>query len=155
MHQPSTYKKKPPPEDSSRCCGYMGQIMNWLKLAQWTFSSISSMRMEVSYCFEYILWTFIRDKQRAWVNSRSEFNIREYLVLKSTFLKKISVKELVTPPLNGLILPGITRDSILTLARQWGDCIVSERSITMHEICKLVQEERVSFNLDNNILHLK
>jgi branched-chain amino acid aminotransferase len=27
--------------------------------------------------------------------------------------------ELVTPPLNGLILPGVTRQSILDLGRTW------------------------------------
>ena len=29
--------------------------------------------------------------------------------------------ELVTPPLDGTILPGVTRDSILTLCREMGD----------------------------------
>ena len=28
--------------------------------------------------------------------------------------------ELVTPPLGGSILPGITRDSVIRLAREWG-----------------------------------
>lgn len=54
-------------------------------------------------------------------------------------------RELVTPPLNGLILPGITRDSIIQLAQQWPDCKVSEGTVTMPQICKLLQEERVSF----------
>ena len=27
--------------------------------------------------------------------------------------------ELVTPPLSGSILPGVTRDTVLTLAREW------------------------------------
>ena len=31
----------------------------------------------------------------------------------------ISEKELITPPLNGLILPGITRKSLLELAKSW------------------------------------
>lgn len=53
-------------------------------------------------------------------------------------------KELVTPPLNGLILPGIVRDSVLHLARQWGDCKVTEKTITMDQVCKLIKEERVS-----------
>ena len=45
--------------------------------------------------------------------------------------------ELVTPPLDrGDILPGVTRDSILSLARKgWGDdFVVSERFPTMTEI---------------------
>ena len=57
-------------------------------------------------------------------------------------------KELITPPLNGLILPGITRDSILTLARQWGKFKVSEAIFTMPQVCELLNQGRVSvFNL--------
>jgi branched-chain amino acid aminotransferase len=42
--------------------------------------------------------------------------------------------ELITPPLDqGSILPGITRDSVLTIARDWG-MKVSERSIGIDEI---------------------
>lgn len=44
--------------------------------------------------------------------------------------------ELITPPLEyGTILPGVTRDSVLTLARDWG-LKVSERNISIHEIKK-------------------
>lgn len=53
-------------------------------------------------------------------------------------------KELVTPPLDGLILPGITRDSILRIARQWNTFKVKENKFTMPQILKLVKEERVS-----------
>jgi branched-chain amino acid aminotransferase len=41
--------------------------------------------------------------------------------------------EIVTPPLSGSILPGVTRDSVLTIARDWG-MNVSERRIGMQEI---------------------
>jgi branched-chain amino acid aminotransferase len=41
--------------------------------------------------------------------------------------------ELATPPLGGSILPGITRDSVLTLAREWG-LKVSERRIALDEL---------------------
>ena len=41
--------------------------------------------------------------------------------------------ELITPPLEGSILPGITRDSVLQLARDWG-YQVSERRITIDEV---------------------
>ena len=46
-------------------------------------------------------------------------------------------KELVTPPLDGTILPGVTRDSVLGLARErlvpkgWK---ISERHMTMKEL---------------------
>ncbi len=41
--------------------------------------------------------------------------------------------EVVTPPLGGTILPGVTRDSALTLLREWG-VAVSERQIGMPEV---------------------
>ncbi len=41
--------------------------------------------------------------------------------------------EVITPPLNGAILAGITRDSALTLLRDWG-WKVSERTISIHEV---------------------
>ncbi len=41
--------------------------------------------------------------------------------------------ELITPPLSGTILPGVTRDSVLTLAREWG-MNVSEREISIKEV---------------------
>lgn len=45
-----------------------------------------------------------------------------------------SGQELVTPPLDGTILPGVTRVSVLELAREWGEFEVSERKITMGEL---------------------
>ncbi len=42
--------------------------------------------------------------------------------------------ELVTPPLDGTILPGVTRDSILQLTKQWGEFAVSERPLSIREI---------------------
>ncbi|HHD56639.1 MAG TPA: branched-chain amino acid aminotransferase, partial [Desulfobulbaceae bacterium] len=41
--------------------------------------------------------------------------------------------ELITPPLAGTILPGITRDSVLQLARDWG-MHVNERRISIDEV---------------------
>lgn len=41
--------------------------------------------------------------------------------------------ELVTPPLGGSILPGVTRDSVIHLARHWG-LTVHERPITIDEV---------------------
>ncbi len=41
--------------------------------------------------------------------------------------------ELITPALNGSILPGITRDSVLALGKKWG-LRVSERQITIDDV---------------------
>ncbi|KAM4748013.1 branched-chain-amino-acid aminotransferase, cytosolic isoform 2-T2 [Rhinophrynus dorsalis] len=51
--------------------------------------------------------------------------------------------ELATPPLDGLILPGITRLSILELARKWGEFKVSERYLTMKDLVTALNENRV------------
>jgi branched-chain amino acid aminotransferase len=41
--------------------------------------------------------------------------------------------EIITPPLSGTILAGVTRDSVLTLMREWG-LRVSERPVTIEEV---------------------
>ena len=41
--------------------------------------------------------------------------------------------ELITPPLGGTILPGVTRDSVLQIARHW-NMKVAERPITIEEV---------------------
>nr|XP_056719363.1 branched-chain-amino-acid aminotransferase, mitochondrial [Euleptes europaea] len=51
--------------------------------------------------------------------------------------------ELVTPPLNGIILPGVIRQSLLDLARKWGEFKVSEKVITMAELIRGLEENRV------------
>lgn len=47
--------------------------------------------------------------------------------------------ELVTPPLGGSILPGITRDSVIKLAQSW-DITVSERHISIDEVTAASKE---------------
>jgi len=41
--------------------------------------------------------------------------------------------ELITPPLGGTILPGVTRDSVIRIARSWG-VPVNERPISIDEV---------------------
>jgi branched-chain amino acid aminotransferase len=41
--------------------------------------------------------------------------------------------ELITPPLTGSILPGVTRDSVIQMARRW-NIAVSERPISIDEL---------------------
>lgn len=53
-------------------------------------------------------------------------------------------KILATPPLNGLILPGITRRSILELAKEWDEFLVEERIFTMNELIELNKDKKVS-----------
>lgn len=51
--------------------------------------------------------------------------------------------ELVTAPLNGTILPGVTRRSILDLAHQWKEFKVEEKEVTMTELATAIKEGRV------------
>lgn len=50
--------------------------------------------------------------------------------------------ELITPPLAGTILPGVTRDSVLHIARGW-EMKVSERSISLDEVLSALDSGRV------------
>ena len=60
-------------------------------------------------------------------------------------MKHFKERELVTPPLDGLILPGVTRLSLLELAREWKEFRVVERTVTMAEVIQAHDEKRVGF----------
>ena len=45
----------------------------------------------------------------------------------------------------GLVLPGVTRSSMLELAREWNEFKVSERTITMAHVQKASEENRVIY----------
>ncbi len=51
--------------------------------------------------------------------------------------------ELITPPLGGTILPGITRDTVLKLAEDWG-IKTSERRITIDEVAVAAEDGSLS-----------
>ena len=50
----------------------------------------------------------------------------------------LAEEELVTPPLNGLILPGVTRKSILELAREWVRDVSSFYILLAHLLVKIL-----------------
>lgn len=60
------------------------------------------------------------------------------------WINEAGEKELITPPLTrGDILPGITRDSILSLAREWGEFKVTEANVNMKQVQKASREGRI------------
>lgn len=69
---------------------------------------------------------------------------RKYLeeVGTSNIFVKIG-DELVTPPLNGSILAGITRDSVIKLARSWGVNVV-ERMVSIGEVLEACEDGTLS-----------
>jgi len=70
--------------------------------------------------YTQVLW--IDAKERKYVEEVGTSNIFFFID-----------NELITPPLKGTILPGVTRDSVLQIARHWG-LDVSERLITIQEV---------------------
>jgi len=86
--------------------------------------------------YSQVLWLFGENDE---VTEVGAMNFFVYLINKET-----NRPELVTAPLErGDILPGVTRASILDLARSWGDFDVSERHITMGEIKEASEENRL------------
>jgi branched-chain amino acid aminotransferase len=68
--------------------------------------------------------------QVLWLDAVEKYYIEEVGTMNIFF--RIA-DELVTPPLSGSILPGVTRDSVIQLARHWG-WTVHERPITIGEV---------------------
>ncbi len=68
--------------------------------------------------------------QVLWLDAKERKYVEEVGTSNIFFLV---MDELVTPPLGGTILPGVTRDSVLELARSWG-LNVSERAISIDEV---------------------
>jgi branched-chain amino acid aminotransferase len=86
--------------------------------------------------YSQVLWLFGDNHE---VTEVGAMNLFFFMINKET-----KRKELVTPPLTrGDILPGVTRDSIIQLAKSWGDFDVSERFPTMAEIQEAAQDNRL------------
>ncbi|XP_038170263.1 branched-chain-amino-acid aminotransferase, mitochondrial isoform X2 [Arvicola amphibius] len=83
---------------------------------------------------EQVLWLYGPDHQLTEVGT---MNIFVY------WTHEDGVLELATPPLDGIILPGVVRQSLLDLARTWGEFRVAERKVTMKELKRALEEGRV------------
>lgn len=85
---------------------------------------------------QQVLWLFGPDMKITEVGTMNVF-----VSLRDPLTGKL---HLITPPLtDGLILPGITRNSILELANQWDDVVCEERYLTIDEIEQLIHENRI------------
>jgi len=84
--------------------------------------------------FSQILWLF---GEKHYVTEVGTMNVFVYWINES------GEKELITAPLDGTILPGVTRDSLLQLTRAWNEFKVSERPFTMGEMTKAINEGRL------------
>jgi len=79
--------------------------------------------------FTQVLW--LDGKERRWVEEVGTSNI--FFLIED---------ELVTPPLSGTILPGVTRDTVLTLARDWGMKAL-ERRISIEEVMEAAESGKL------------
>ncbi|KAI0662643.1 branched-chain amino acid aminotransferase II [Cubamyces menziesii] len=90
--------------------------------------------------------------QNLWLHG-PEHHITEVGTMNAfvVFKRSDGSVELVTPPLDGIILPGVTRDSVLALAREHAagksrvpdlteKLVVSERPVTMQEVKAAAQD---------------
>jgi branched-chain amino acid aminotransferase len=77
--------------------------------------------------------------QLIWTDGKSHEYIEESGTMNIMF---VIGDRLITPPLSDSILAGITRDSVLTLARSWG-MIVEERKISVKEIIAALEAGQV------------
>ena len=68
--------------------------------------------------------------QVLWLDAIERKNVEEVGTSNIFFLIG---DELITPPLSGSILPGVTRNSVIQIAKSWG-IRVSERALSMDEI---------------------
>ncbi|CAJ0566650.1 unnamed protein product, partial [Mesorhabditis spiculigera] len=84
---------------------------------------------------QQIMWLYGEDEQITEAGTMNIFAL---------WKNKEGDLELVTPPLDsGLILPGVTRQSLLDLARLWNECKVSERPFTMRDVTDALKEGRL------------
>ncbi len=73
--------------------------------------------------------------QVLWLNARDRRSIEEVGTMNMFF--KID-GEVITSPLDGSILPGVTRDSVLQICRDWG-LKVSERQLKIDEVIQAAE----------------
>jgi branched-chain amino acid aminotransferase len=96
-----------------------------------------SVQMEAvkKYNCQQVLWLYGPDHEVTEVGTMNFF---------AFWTNEAGERELATPPLStGLILPGVTRQSLLDLSRQWGEFKVVERQIYMKDIVKALEEKRL------------
>uniref|UniRef100_A0ACB8FN33 Branched-chain-amino-acid aminotransferase n=1 Tax=Sphaerodactylus townsendi TaxID=933632 RepID=A0ACB8FN33_9SAUR len=97
-------------------------------------SSIYAQREAMELGCQQVLWLYGEDHQITEVGTMNLF---------LHWQNEDGEEELATPPLDGIILPGVTRQSILDLAHKWGEFKVSERYITMSDLIAALKDRRV------------
>ncbi|XP_077024336.1 branched-chain-amino-acid aminotransferase, cytosolic [Tamandua tetradactyla] len=97
-------------------------------------SSLFAQREALENGCQQVLWLYGENKQ---ITEIGTMNLFLY------WINEDGEEELATPPLDGIILPGVTRQSILDLVRTWGEFKVSERYLTMDDLTAALEGNRV------------
>jgi len=92
-------------------------------------ASLYSSEMAKKKGFTQVLW--LDAVERKYVEEVGTMNV--FFVIED---------ELITSPLTGTILPGITRDSVIHIARDWG-IKVTERRISIDEVIESIEKRRL------------
>eukprot|EP00461_Guttulinopsis_vulgaris_P001782 UN01782 len=95
--------------------------------------SIKPQRDAAQHGYQQLLWLFGEEKNVTEVGTMNQF---WYMKNKS------GEAELVTAPLDGTILPGVTRDSVIQLAKSWG-IKVREEQYTLDEVLGAIEDGRM------------
>ncbi len=77
--------------------------------------------------------------QVLWLDAAERKYVEEVGTMNMFFLID---DELITAPLNGSILPGVTRDSVIRIVKDWG-LKISERSLTIDEVIDAANDGRL------------
>jgi branched-chain amino acid aminotransferase len=101
-----------------------------LKAAANYAASLAAQQEAERQGYTQVLW--LDGVERRWIDEVGTMNI----------MMRIG-DEVVTPPLAGTILDGVTRNSILTLLRDWG-MTVSERRISIEEVMQAGRDGTLS-----------
>lgn len=82
--------------------------------------------------------------QVLWLGNGGEIAEVGAMNVMCLWINQDGKRELITPPLDdGIILPGITRDSVLELCRNKKDLVVSEKKYTIDDVILAVKEKRM------------
>jgi len=82
-------------------------------------------------------------QQVLWLGPNEELNEVGAMNIMVLWKNADGVRELVTPALDGTILPGITRNSVLSTCQSWNDFKVTERQVQLSELEAALKEKRV------------
>jgi branched-chain amino acid aminotransferase len=78
--------------------------------------------------------------QVLWLDGRERRYVEEVGTMNIFFRLD---DEVITSPLTGTVLPGVTRDSVLEVLRQWGECRVTERRLAIDEVTDAARSGRL------------